>query len=70
MVSAEVIRMHFDYSRWASARLLNAAAQLSAEELTHGFGTADKSVHGTLVMSSVPIAFGRPVLREYKSMPW
>jgi uncharacterized damage-inducible protein DinB len=37
------------YSAWASARLLNAAAQLSPEQLTRDFGTADKSVLGTLV---------------------
>ena len=33
---------------WASSRLLDAAAQLSPEELTRDFGTADKSVVGTL----------------------
>ena len=47
-VSAEAIRVHFDYSSWASARLLAAAAQLTTEELNHDFGTADKSVLGTL----------------------
>jgi uncharacterized damage-inducible protein DinB len=49
LVSAEVIRLHLDYSAWASNRLLDAAGQLTSEELTHDLGTADKSVHGTLV---------------------
>ncbi len=48
-VTAELIRIHFDYTAWASARLVAAAAQLSSEELTRDFGTADKSVLGTLV---------------------
>ena len=41
--------MHLDYSMWASSRLLDAAAELTSEELTRDFETADKSVHGTLV---------------------
>jgi uncharacterized damage-inducible protein DinB len=40
--------MHLDYTTWASARLLEAAAKLSPEELSRDFGTADKSVAGTL----------------------
>jgi len=40
---------HIDYSAWASNRLLLAAAELSPQELTRDFGTADKSVLGTLV---------------------
>jgi len=44
----EAIRIHFDYSVWASGRLLNAAGQLSPEELARDFGTADKSIIGTL----------------------
>ena len=43
------IRTHFDYTAWASARLVNAAGSLSPEELTKDFGTADHSVLGTLV---------------------
>jgi len=38
-----------EYSEWASSLLLAAAAQLSEEELNRDFGTADKSVLGTLV---------------------
>src|SRR6185295_19479555 len=36
------------YTAWAASRLLHAAAQLSPEELMRDFGTADKSVVGTL----------------------
>jgi len=48
MVSAELISLHFDYTSWATARLLAAARELTQEELTRDFGSADKSVLGTL----------------------
>lgn len=47
-ISADVLRTHLDYTRWASARLLEAAGSLSDAELRRDFGTADKSVIGTL----------------------
>jgi uncharacterized damage-inducible protein DinB len=47
-VSSEALRKHLDYTQWASQRLLSAAAQLSRDELTRDFGTADRSVLGTL----------------------
>jgi uncharacterized damage-inducible protein DinB len=47
-VSADFLRTHFDYNRWASARLLEAAAGLSDGDLRRDFGTADKSIVGTL----------------------
>ena len=47
-ISSDVLRLHLDYSRWASARLLEAAASLSEADLRRDFGTADKSVIGTL----------------------
>jgi uncharacterized damage-inducible protein DinB len=47
-VPADVLRTHIDYTTWASMRLLDAAAQLSPEELTHDFQTADGSVLDTL----------------------
>jgi uncharacterized damage-inducible protein DinB len=43
------IRAHIDYTAWASARLVEAAAALTPGELARDFGTADKSVLGTLV---------------------
>ncbi|HTD42820.1 MAG TPA: DinB family protein [Bryobacteraceae bacterium] len=49
MMILSAIRTHFDYTAWASARLVNAAGSLSPEELTKDFGTADHSVLGTLV---------------------
>ena len=47
-VSPETLRTHLDYTAWAALRVLQAAAQLSPEELNRDFGTADKSVVGTL----------------------
>jgi uncharacterized damage-inducible protein DinB len=47
-VSADTLRTHLDYTIWASQRLLQAAAQLSDEELNRDFGTADRSVLGAL----------------------
>ncbi len=48
-ISPETLRLQVDYDIWASRRILAAAAALSPEELTHDFGTADKSVLGTLL---------------------
>jgi uncharacterized damage-inducible protein DinB len=48
-VSADTLRLHLDYSAWASQRLLDASSALSEEELTRDFKTADKSVLNTLV---------------------
>jgi len=49
MVSAEVLRSHIGYTAWASAQVVEAAGRLTHAELTRDFGTADKSVLGTLV---------------------
>src|SRR6516165_2844086 len=46
---AEAIRMHIDYNQWASLRLLDAAMQLTPEELNCDFSTSEHSVLGTLV---------------------
>lgn len=48
MGAADILRQHIDYAAWASRRMIEAAAQLSEEELTRDFGTADRSVLGTL----------------------
>jgi len=47
-VSVEALRHHLAYTAWASRRLVEAAALLSADELTRDFQTADHSVLGTL----------------------
>lgn len=47
-VSADALRTHIDYTAWASLRLLNAAAELTPEELTRDFQTADRTIAGTL----------------------
>jgi len=47
--SATLLRLQFDYNVWADQRLLAAAGELSRDELNRDFGTADKSVLGTLV---------------------
>ncbi len=49
MISVDALKTHLDYSAWASRRLVEAAARLSAEELVRDFHTADRSVLGTLV---------------------
>jgi len=49
VVSAELLRSHIGYTAWASGLLVDAAAGLTEEELTRDFGTADRSVLGTLV---------------------
>ena len=48
-VSLPALQLHLDYSGWASARLLEAAARLTPAERNRDFGTADRSVLGTLV---------------------
>ncbi len=45
---AETLRTHLDYTAWATRRLLDAAVALTPEEWTRDFGTADRSVLGTL----------------------
>jgi len=49
VVPAEVLRTQIAYTTWASKLLVEAAGTLTPEELTRDFGTADKSVLGTLV---------------------
>ncbi len=46
---SDALRTHIDYTAWASKRLVDAASQLSREELNHDFKSADRSVLGTLV---------------------
>lgn len=48
-VSADLLRTQFAYNAWANRRLVEAASELSQEELTHDFRTADHSVLETLV---------------------
>jgi uncharacterized damage-inducible protein DinB len=48
-LSVEDLREHLAYSAWASQRLVQAAAELTEEELLRDFQTADRSVLGTLV---------------------
>jgi uncharacterized damage-inducible protein DinB len=48
-VSADTLRLHLDYTAWASRRLLHCAAKLSAEELARDFNTSDRTVLETLV---------------------
>lgn len=44
----EILQYQVRYAAWANARILAAAGELSAGELERDFGTADKSVSGTL----------------------
>ncbi|MFL6465800.1 MAG: DinB family protein [Bryobacteraceae bacterium] len=47
-ISPEALQQHINYNVWASRRLLTAVSSMSPEELTHDFGTADKTILGTL----------------------
>jgi len=48
-VSADTLRLHLDYTAWASRRLLDTVAKLSPEDLARDFNTSDKTVPDTLV---------------------
>lgn len=48
-MTPDTLRAHLDYTAWANRKLVEAAAQLTPEELTRDFGTSDHSVLGTLV---------------------
>ena len=47
-VSADILRLHLDYSAWASQRLLEAVANLPHEDLTRDFQTSDGNIVHTL----------------------
>jgi uncharacterized damage-inducible protein DinB len=47
-VSLEALQHHIEYNTWATRRLLNAVSGMSAKELSHDFGTADRTILGTL----------------------
>jgi uncharacterized damage-inducible protein DinB len=80
-VSADTLRSHLDYTCWASGLLLDAASQLTPKEFNRDFGTADKSVLGTLVhifagdriwldrvRGKLPGAFVRPEDRDFETL--
>jgi uncharacterized damage-inducible protein DinB len=48
-VTLDVLQDHLTYTAWASKRLLDAASTLTSDELNRDFGTADRSVIGTLI---------------------
>jgi uncharacterized damage-inducible protein DinB len=45
---SDTLRLHLDYTAWATRRLLDTVANLSSEDLTHDFRTSDKTVIDTL----------------------
>jgi uncharacterized damage-inducible protein DinB len=47
-VPLPILQTHLRYTAWASARIVGAAAHLSADELTRDFKSADRHVLGTL----------------------
>lgn len=48
MISPDAARTHLAYTEWATSRLIGAARDLGPAELRRDFGTADRSVLGTL----------------------
>jgi uncharacterized damage-inducible protein DinB len=48
-ISPDVVQNHLEYDRWATSRILAAGEMLTSEQRLRDFGTADKSVAGTLV---------------------
>lgn len=44
----QLIRNHLDYTIWATNRLLEAARNVEITQLQRDFGTADRSIQGTL----------------------
>ena len=47
-VSREALLTHFDYTLWATSKLLDAAGRLTAEELTRDMQVSHTSLLGTL----------------------
>jgi uncharacterized damage-inducible protein DinB len=47
-ISADTLRLHIAYTTWATNLLLDAAADLTPEELSRDFGSSEKTVSGTL----------------------
>jgi uncharacterized damage-inducible protein DinB len=71
MSLAAIIQNHLAYDWWASSRLLDAASSLTDEQLNRDFGTADKSIKGTLIhiLRSARTWLGR-VDEGTSSTPW
>jgi hypothetical protein len=57
-IPGDILRMHLDYTAWASGRLMETATALPPEDLRRDFGTADKTLMGTLVLFSARIVSG------------
>jgi uncharacterized damage-inducible protein DinB len=49
IISGDILRTHLEYTAWASGRLVEVAIALPPEDLRHDFGTADRTLMGTLV---------------------
>lgn len=47
-IARSTLLTHFDYTLWASSKLLDAAGRLNAEELTRDLQVSHKSMLGTL----------------------
>ena len=48
-ITADILRLHIDYTAWADHRLIEVVSTLPETEITHDFKTADRSILGTLV---------------------
>jgi len=58
LISKELLAQHFEYSLWASLKILEAAEKLPLDAIEKDCGNSFGGILGTLPTSSRPIACG------------
>ncbi|HVW87526.1 MAG TPA: DinB family protein [Bryobacteraceae bacterium] len=68
---SDLIRNHIEYTIWATNRLIEVSANLTPDELHRDFGTADKSIQGTLThLMRAERTWFRRIHEGTPSIPW